>query len=147
MKKQGILFLVAVAIGLSLIAVFGRASQSKTTTVKMEALKYGCCVTKVSHALTQLPGVQKVEINSNSCQAVVTFDDDQISSQEIKKVTKGAITCEAKKDCCKNQKKCSKSNCYKNCRKDYEKCIKSGSLKDCCPKSEKCNKPCFLIKN
>jgi copper chaperone CopZ len=131
-KKQGILFLVAVVIGLSLIAVFGQASQSGITVVEMEALKYECCATKVSHALTQLPGVQKVEINSKSSQAVVSFDDDQISSKEIKKVSKGAITCcEGKKDC----------------PKDHEKCIKSGCLKHGCPKSEECNKPCFLLKN
>ncbi|KPL03427.1 MAG: hypothetical protein AMJ73_07145 [candidate division Zixibacteria bacterium SM1_73] len=143
MKKQGILFLAAVVIGLSLIAVFGQASQGKTTVVKMEALKYECCATKVSQALTQLPGVQKVEINSKSSQAVVTFDDDQTSSKEIKKVSKGALTCEGKKECCKNLKKCCKSDSHKNCAKGSEKSIKSGCLKNFCPKSEKCKKPCF----
>jgi copper chaperone CopZ len=147
-KKQGILFLVAVVIGLSLIAVFGQASQSKTTVVKMDILKYECCATKVSHALTQLPGVQKVEINSKSARAVVSFDDDQISAREIKKVSKGATACcEGMKDCCKEQKRCNKSDCYKNCSKDHKGCIKSASFKDCCPKSEKCNKTCFLFKN
>ena len=143
MKKQGILFLVALVCGLSLVAVFGQASQSKTTIVKMEALKYECCATKVSQALTQLPGVQKVEINSKSPQAVVTFDHDQTSSKEIKKASKGTIICEGKKDCCKDHKECCKSNCHKNCAKDSEKCIESGCLKHNCPKSEKCNRPCF----
>jgi copper chaperone CopZ len=142
-KKQGILLLVTVVCGLSLVAVFGQASQSKTTIVKMEALKYECCATKVSHALTQLPGVQKVEINSKSSQAKVTFDHDQISSKEIKKASKGAIACEGKKDCCKDYKKCCMSDAHKNCAKDSEKCIKSGCLKQNCPKSEKCNRPCF----
>lgn len=138
MKKQGILFLVAVVIGLSLIAVFGQASQSKTTMVKMDALRYECCAVKVSPALAHLPGVQKVDIDSKSSHAVATFYYDLISCKSIKEASKGAMTCLGKKDCCKGFGKCCRSTCDMNCLRDYEECVAAGCLKYCCPESEWC---------
>ncbi len=56
----------------------------KTVEIKVEGMSCGHCVNTVTNAISEVSGVQEVQVSLEKNNAVVTFDESQTSEDKIK---------------------------------------------------------------
>ncbi len=56
----------------------------KTVEIKVEGMSCGHCVNTVTNAISEVNGVQEVQVSLEKNNAVVTFDESQTSEDKIK---------------------------------------------------------------
>ncbi len=56
----------------------------KTVEIKIEGMSCGHCVNTVTNAISEVNGVQEVQVSLEKNNAVVTFDESQTSEDKIK---------------------------------------------------------------
>lgn len=83
MKKMAFLALLAL---LSLTAW----SEPQTVTLNLPTMNCAMCPITVKKALNKVDGVTRVEVSYENKQAVVTFDDTQISAETLVEATTNA---------------------------------------------------------
>ncbi|MDX2022602.1 MAG: heavy-metal-associated domain-containing protein [Deltaproteobacteria bacterium] len=62
----------------------------KTTTIAIQGMTCGGCVSAVTRALKAVPGVQDVQVTLQPGQAQVTFDESQTDDSGLKSVVEDA---------------------------------------------------------
>ncbi len=62
----------------------------ETTTIKVDGMSCGGCVTSVTGVLTALDGVAKAEVSLEQKQAVVEFDSGKLTRDQLKSVIEDA---------------------------------------------------------
>ncbi|MDX1554429.1 MAG: mercury resistance system periplasmic binding protein MerP [Xanthomonadales bacterium] len=77
------------AVAFALIASTASAA-TQTVTLDVPGMTCAACPFTVKKALTNVDGVQKVEVSYEQREAVVTFDDAKVSTQQLTTATDNA---------------------------------------------------------
>lgn len=77
------------AIALAAITAPVRAAP-QTVTLAVPGMTCAACPITVKMAIAKVPGVNKVDVNFDKREAVVTFDDAQASVQKLTQATENA---------------------------------------------------------
>lgn len=63
---------------------------TKTVTLSVANMTCPACPITVKKALSKVEGVSKIDVNAETHEAIVTFDDTKASVQELTKATENA---------------------------------------------------------
>jgi len=84
MKKSMVLTIAMfVVMGLSAIGV---SAETKTATIRVEGMKCANCSGSVKKALKATAGVAKVEVDHQTQQAVIEYDDALVTEAKLREV-------------------------------------------------------------
>lgn len=81
---------LALATGFAGLLAAGAAAAERTVTLKVEGMTCALCGPTVKKSLERVPGVAKVQVDSEKEIAVVTFDDAKADVQALTKATTDA---------------------------------------------------------
>lgn len=74
------------------------SAATRTVTLKVEGMTCGGCATTVERALKETAGVEDAQVNYESGQAIVKYDDRKINLRQLREVIKNTgFSCELKR--------------------------------------------------
>ena len=83
---------------LLLVAAMTAGAAEKTATVKVYGMSCPTCAKGVAGSLQALKGVKSADVSVDKAQAVVVYDDAQVTVEQLKKrIEKSGYTTTAKK--------------------------------------------------
>ncbi len=84
MRKSLVLTLAMFfVVGMSAIGV---SATTKKVTIRVEGMKCGNCSGSVKKALKATAGVETVEVNHETQEAVVEYDDEKVTEAKLREV-------------------------------------------------------------
>jgi copper chaperone CopZ len=131
-KVFGGLVILLVFAFLGIVLSWAEESSLKTDKFKVKGMCCENCAKMISAKLSELPGVEKVEVNFEKKAALVTYDKNKIEKGEIKEALSGRDCSKEKsekewahqqKGCCSKDKGGSPG---KDCPRMKEGCMKMG---------------------
>lgn len=88
MKRKSIVLATA-AFFLMAFTAIGALAVTKKSTIRIEGMKCTKCSGSVEKALKATPGVEKVEMNLEKKEAVVEYNDEQVTETKLREVING----------------------------------------------------------
>ena len=88
MRKVRIVLLLVVLLWLPFSPLYGGQEETATVTLKVEGMTCVFCVPAVKKALKMVPGVKKADVSYKEKRAVVEYEEDKTSPEDMIKAVK-----------------------------------------------------------
>jgi len=85
MKTKSIILTIAVTVVIAFSSI-GALAVTKKSTIRVEGMKCKMCTGSVEKALKATPGVEKVEVSLERKEAVIEYNDEQVTEAKLREV-------------------------------------------------------------